>query len=236
MRNDSLDKSLSNYVRSARRQTTQAGQVDNSTDVIKNFIEHVRSILPLLEHVKDSIAESSNKIPKASMQLSKVTEATESATVEILNVLEAMTSKITAGQKDLKTVKQFLQNSQNNEGKEEAERALAEVEETLVETKDNSTNIAVALQVQDITSQQIAGVAHTIESIRSKLVEALVRFDNPEDGTTSTTAGTEGLPEPKSTTGHFDGDAHFSTTTERQDLADEIVKQWNGKHPTTPTL
>ena len=43
-------------------------------------------------------------------------------------------------------------------------------------------NIAMALQVQDIASQQIASVAHTIESVEAQLVRALNRFENGNAG------------------------------------------------------
>ena len=184
----------------------------------------------MLEHVKDSISESSNRIPKASLQLSKVTEATESATVEILNVLEAMTARISSSEKELQAISQFVDQAGPGVGKEDAQRSIVSVQHVLAETKDNSMNIAVALQVQDITSQQIAGVSHTIESIRLQLADALHRFDNPGDGD-STTPGAVGIP-PKVTSvaTHFDGDADFSKKPDRQDLADEIVKQWAGKN------
>jgi chemotaxis regulatin CheY-phosphate phosphatase CheZ len=224
MNTESLDRSLSNCVRTSQLQTAQPDAEEEQAGIIRDFIEHVRGIVPLLEHVKDSISESSSRIPKASMQLSKVTEATELATVEILNVLETMTSRISAGEKDLLAIDEFVKNAGNGEGKEAAQSSIASLGRLLSETKDNSMNITVALQVQDITSQQIAGVSHTIESIRLQLKEALVRFDNPTDTQT-------GAPEQKSVKTHFDSDASFSKAPDRQDLADEIVKQWTGTHP-----
>ena len=50
--------------------------------------------IDLLDRIKGAIEESSNKIPKAAVQLSTVTQATEMATVEILNVLDTMSHKI----------------------------------------------------------------------------------------------------------------------------------------------
>ncbi|HTP12467.1 MAG TPA: hypothetical protein VMM37_02520, partial [Bacteroidota bacterium] len=101
------NRSLSDSVRSTNFRGSTP-EHDDSGAVIQDFIEHVRGILPLLEGVKNSIAESSSRIPKASMQLSKVTEATESATVEILNVLESMTARISESQNDLEELTRLL--------------------------------------------------------------------------------------------------------------------------------
>jgi chemotaxis regulatin CheY-phosphate phosphatase CheZ len=203
--------------------------VDNAdVGMIKDFIEHVRSIVPLLEHVKNSMEESSSKIPKASKQLNDVTSATESATVEILNVLEAMTARIGDTEKELAVVREFVCRNNGTTESGPAINSVDTIERMLAETKDNSMNIAIALQVQDITSQQIAGVAHTIESIRQALGKALKRFDAPDDP--ASTQGEDCREEGKEGAAvHFDGDARFSTTPDRQDLADEVIKQWNQK-------
>jgi chemotaxis regulatin CheY-phosphate phosphatase CheZ len=203
-----------------------ANEDDNEVGMIKDFIAHVRGIVPMLEHVKDSIAESSGRIPKASLQLSEVTTATESATVEILNVLEAMTTSIGQGETELKAVRTFVEHNNGTSESVQALQSIAAVEKILSETKDNSMNIAIALQVQDITSQQIAGVSHTIESIRTQLAKALQRFDDPKgaDGGVGN-AETESSPGLAPAT-HFDGEAQFTKSPDRQDVADEIVKQW----------
>jgi hypothetical protein len=87
------------------QESSSLGFDQSDIGVIEDFIQHVRGVIPLLENVKSSIEESSSRIPKASMQLSKVTEATESATVEILNVVEAVTAQIEKTEKELKGIK-----------------------------------------------------------------------------------------------------------------------------------
>jgi len=200
---------------------------DGDVGMIRDFIKHVRGIIPMLEQVKDSIEESSSRIPKASHQLSEVTTATESATVEILNVLETMADKIGKGEVRLKEVRRFVEQNNGTVESSQALASIAAIEQMLSETKDNSMNIAIALQVQDITSQQIAGVAHTIEAIRLNLGSALRRFDDPEhDFQDPAEARTREEAAPS----HFDSNARFSKSTDIQDLADEIVKQWNQDH------
>jgi chemotaxis regulatin CheY-phosphate phosphatase CheZ len=235
MNHDSLDKSLSDCVRNSNADIHLAADLDDKAEIMMEFIEHVRGIIPLLEQVKDSIIESSSRIPKASMQLSKVSEATESAAVEILNVLETTTSRISATDKDLETLRRFFRKADGATDRTEAERSVASIESVLQETKNNCVNIAIALQVQDITSQQIAGVAHTIESIRLQLAEALKRFEDPEEANPAETGSEKTIPSQATVSTHFDSDARFSTSSERQDLADEIVKQWHDDRSSSPT-
>lgn len=206
-------------------------EADSDVGMIRDFIEHVRNIVPMLEHVKDSIEESSGRIPKASKQLSEVTTATESATVEILNVLEAMGTRFGDGEAELKIVREFVQQKNGTAESQGALKSISSLEQMLSEAKENSMSIAIALQVQDITSQQIAGVSHTIESIRLQLSKALKRFDDPGEVPAPEVGQGAGGSQPEQERVHFDSEAQFSKTPDRQDLADEIVKQWNKGQP-----
>ena len=227
---------------------------DNSAGGLKNFIHLLHEIVPLLENVRNSIEESSNRIPKASKQLSKVNQETENATVEILNVLEAMTARISIAETQLQRLREIIQSSRDT-ARKNAERLLASssnanatssteltalvvnefisgidsceaipsIEEVLRKTKEDSMNIAMALQVQDIASQQIASVANTIESVEAQLVRALDRFEN---GSASDIAqdNADDIP---AIAHAFDVDARYTRSEERQDIADEIVKQFS---------
>jgi chemotaxis regulatin CheY-phosphate phosphatase CheZ len=226
-------------------------ETEHSGRVVKDLIQLIRDIVPLLENVRTSIEESSSHIPKASKQLSNVTQATESATVEILNVVDSMTIRISEAEKSLLNIKQSVDRSNIATGKllagigrlpvehrdalaafaraveqEIADPVHAEnfrtAEEFLRKTKEESMSIAISLQVQDITSQQIAGVAQIMESVRGQLSDAMQRFEN------GTSAGGD-------VQDHFAGkvvdtNAQYTRSPERQSEADEIVKQFsNGK-------
>jgi len=54
----------------------------------KKIFLFVSDIEPILNEINTSIKDNLKKMPKASKQLSKVTEATEMATTEILDILE----------------------------------------------------------------------------------------------------------------------------------------------------
>ncbi len=201
---------------------------------VKTLVQLLREIVPLLESVKISIRESSAKIPKAAQQLDKVTQATESATVEILNVVEAMTGNVEHSEKALAEIKQekellhqklfALSDEQLNGQKKNFSdnflsigKKIDAAIELLQKTKVDSMNITMALQVQDITSQQLAGVAHIIDSVERQLAQALDRFDY------GSAVHNPIIQEPAKT---FDIDAQFTNTPNRQNAADEIVNQW----------
>jgi chemotaxis regulatin CheY-phosphate phosphatase CheZ len=179
---------------------------------VKNVLDTLFGIIPLLDRIKVSIEESSGAIPKASTQLSSVTQATESATVEILNTLDRMAGRIDAGEVGIGALRSGI------DGGSPLQEQVAIIERVLAETRQDSMSIAMALQVQDITSQQIAGVTAMIEAVRAQLLDIAGQLDREQERTTS-------LPPPQPS-GHFDSNAQYSLTGERQQNADEIIQQW----------
>jgi chemotaxis regulatin CheY-phosphate phosphatase CheZ len=182
---------------------------------VTNVVEMLFGLIPQLDRIKESINETSGAIPRAAVQLSSVSKTTEMATVEILNVLDRMTDRIATAERSVQTIKG------GHRGGSDVDAAVASVEASLGETRQDSLNIAMTLQVQDITSQQIAGVSHLIESVRQQLLDALGSLDQK---------GRERIPGPGTVAAvptHFDANAVFTESTERQDTADAIIKQWN---------
>ena len=128
----------------------------------ENVITALQKVITLLDRIKNSIEESSSKIPNASVQLNTVTQATELATVEILDVLDLMGTKIHLLEKGM--------NEFDQTGISENQLVmLTGIKQTLLELKENTSNITVALQVQDITAQKIGAANHLIESVRKEL-------------------------------------------------------------------
>lgn len=149
-------------------------------------------------------------MPKASKQLSKVTEATELATTEILDILDGLSYKnelinsnllkldglasikenkpldllklLVNGAKkgsDLNgfanQISDFVNVYENNLNKK--------ISEVIGNTKDlnnsivnDSSAIAMSLQVQDITSQQIAAVNNLLETVQGRLNVIMEKF------------------------------------------------------------
>lgn len=117
---------------------------------ILTFLKEVKPVFELMNH---TIADGTSKIPNASKKLSKVTEATEIATTEIMNILDQVFANVNK-----------LKESSNDKA-------------TLDVIDNDLSNIMMALQVQDITSQQIAAVNHMLSILHQKLIHLLAHFD-----------------------------------------------------------
>jgi DNA-binding FrmR family transcriptional regulator len=182
----------------------------------KNMLDSLFGIIPLLDRIKVSIEQTSGTIPKASTQLSSVSKATESATVEILNTLDHMAGRIDAAETGLTALHAAL------DPESPLQAQIVVIEKVLTDTRQDSMGIAMALQVQDITSQQIAGVTQMIEEVRAQLLDVVGQLDREHEGHAA-------LPVPQS--GHFDSNAQYTLTGERQHDADEIIQEWQkAKH------
>jgi chemotaxis regulatin CheY-phosphate phosphatase CheZ len=224
---------------------------------LRRMIDLVASVVPLLDTIRQSIEEGSGHIPRASQQLQNVSHATETVTMEILNVLDSMTQKINSAENGLAAVKQALVSKRTIE-QQMSERLKAfsagspgggdlssiaalwtqvvqgsgvndrvdAVEQALAESKADSINIAMALQVQDITAQQIAGVLDSIEVVRSRLQRALEAV-----GGTAQVVSASGVDfTSKAVPTHFDTDAEYTRPGERQQSADDVVREWKKTH------
>ena len=190
--------------------------VDGTTESV---ITALQKVITLLDRIKNSIEESSSKIPNASVQLNTVTQATELATVEILDVLDVMGTKIHILENGMKEFDQI--------GISEKQLLLLTgIKQTLAELKENTSNITVALQVQDITAQKIGAANHLIESVRKELLNELNFFETAkqktDDARRQVVVEIDG---PKA----FDVNASYMKTPEHQSKIDEVVTAWQEK-------
>jgi len=185
----------------------------------ESVITALQKVIILLDRIKNAIEESSRKIPNASVQLNTVTQATELATVEILDVLDVMGSKMHILESGMK---EFDQTGMS----EKQLLMLTGIKQTLSELKDNTSNITVALQVQDITAQKIGAANHLIESVRKELLNELNFFETAKQKADTARRHMEvQIDGPKV----FDVDASYMKTPEHQSKIDEVVSAWHEK-------
>ncbi|MGE5363026.1 MAG: protein phosphatase CheZ [Bacteroidota bacterium] len=211
--------------------------------ILQSLIDFMQETVPLLENINNSIADSTAKIPKASNQINNVTSATELATTEILDLVDAISNSIDGVEKELSVLKE-------NEGKksrimeklkeqlngqtenlallEEYQQygnGLSVIENTLQvfpKLKNDAYNITLSLQVQDITTQQLAAVNHLIESVQSRLASLILDIDETglDDGDMSITP-------PQGAT--YDPNASYDKSESRQDMIDAIISKESQK-------
>lgn len=139
----------------------------------------IKETSPLLDEISSSIHENLQKMPKASKQLSKVTEATESATNEIMDTVDGVVYKSGIIATNLAQIK-TLANGDETITAEEFLRLVNNSEELLKSIKRDSQGIMIALQVQDITSQQIAAVNSVLDAVQTRLAKITRRLEAVE--------------------------------------------------------
>jgi chemotaxis regulatin CheY-phosphate phosphatase CheZ len=182
----------------------------------ESVITALQKVITLLDRIKNAIEDSSSKIPNASVQLNTVTQATEIATVEILDVLDQMGTKIHMVENGLKEF--------DVKGISECQTLmLAGIRQTLTELKDDTSNITVSLQVQDITAQKIGASNHLIESVRKELLNELNFFETAKKKTDEARRHAE---IEKVDQKAFDVNALYMKTPEHQNKIDEVVTAW----------
>jgi predicted mannosyl-3-phosphoglycerate phosphatase (HAD superfamily) len=186
------------------------------TGAVESVVIALHKVIDLLDRIKGAIEESSSKIPKAAVQLNTVTQATEMATVEILNVLDTMSHKLATVEE---AVGRMAYGSMNGQA-----ALVTTVQENLAEVRQDTMNITMALQVQDITAQKIAAANHLIESVRVELMHELSYF---EGSGLHDRPLVPDLDLPQEAPGHtFDKNASYLKSTEQQERIDNVVRQW----------
>lgn len=181
---------------------------------VESVIHALQKVIALLDRIKNTIQESSGKIPKAAVQLDTVTKATEMATVEILNVLDTMTQKIENTERSLDQLSKL---SIPGDGP----KIVKDIGRSIQDVKEDTLNITMALQVQDITAQKIAAANHLIESVRMELLHELNHFQS---------AAIESLPKTAAALSQsFDKNASFVKSEKHQEQIDKVVLEWKEK-------
>jgi chemotaxis regulatin CheY-phosphate phosphatase CheZ len=222
---------------------------------LEDIFAFVQDIIPVVEELKLSVDATSEKLPRASKQLDKVTHATELASTEILNTLEAMFGKLEGlmtrhheqqGRDKLVTgsipiVSAALDALDTGSFSPEQVTRLREAwqhhtaslwcpqdafPETIQGLQNDCTNIMIALQVQDITAQQIAGVNRLMQSVDEGLNRLMKHFSRVPANADPTRYNHAHLDI------QFDDGAEFVGVEERQKAADELVESVRpGKDP-----
>ncbi len=201
--------------------------------VIQNLIDFMKDTVPLLENINHSIEESAHKIPTAKDKINNVSSATELATTEILDIGDEVSEKLERvknvvdsclewereRKEKLNRLKSLVQNREaleliNELFKYDIKSKLDEINSVVNQISDFNYQITLSLQVQDITSQQLAAVNHLIESVQYKLTALITDFEDVE---------LKELHE-KQTNKEivFDEKANYSHETEKQNIADEL--------------
>lgn len=206
--------------------------------IIKSLVDFMQDTVPLLENINHSIADSTSKIPAASNQIHNVTNATEMATTEILDLIDVISNDLSVIEKintenfsktkdkfeALEALKKHLKG--DKKGIEIIDKLksllftsndIESIEGKLKKIKDNTYQITLSLQVQDITAQQLAAVNHLIDSVQERLSSLIQDIDNNNIAELSSIR----IKVPEGAA--FDPNASYSKSQEKQNIADDII-------------
>lgn len=205
--------------------------------IIQSLIDFMRETIPLLENINHSITDSASKFPKVTYQINNVTNATELATNQILDLVEKVLSEISQSESLLERLLEL------EIEKAELIRAVAlesnsprasELLQKYDEKYDNSArievliganknikeyvnSITISLQVQDITAQQLAAVNHLIDSVQKKLGLLINDIEN------SHIKSSEEINIPFEESMTFDPNARYQKGISSQKSVDDLI-------------
>ena len=216
------------------------------------FIEEIfvflKEVAPLLEEINASMMDSALKMPHATSQLQSISDATRTATHEILDLIdevllrsneyggalehtmhdlkamdlqdEAILRLVRANLADKPEVLEEIEAhfSEKSLFRHSIEGSVHARNTAIDEIRGQMNRIVMSLQVQDITAQQIASVTHLLDSMRERMAEMIQRLDARHESRISASPSYE-VPEDAA----FDPHARYDGSDERQQAADALI-------------
>ena len=207
--------------------------------ILQSLIDFMGDVIPLLENINTSIADSTNQMPKVSNQINNVTSATELATTEILDLVDEISNELNDIDQAVNKImelneardQKFNEILKHVEGNTKAIELLNEsktistfdetfgiIREVLSKISNDAFKITMSLQVQDITSQQLSAVNHLIESVNKRLTGLVREIDSSEIKKEFGTIKWEA-----SEATHFDANASYIDREHKQQEVDQII-------------
>ncbi len=223
---------------------------------IEDVVHLIRDMSPLLESINGSLQDSANKLPSASSQLESVSQATEMATTEILNLVDlalmkcddiGKKSETAAGEiAKLQTLGERFEEILEGKSGDDAQALLLDFREyrnaqsaaydriaksmeaqraAVTIIREGMTQIMLSLQVQDITSQQIASVNHLIHATRERLYTLTENLSIQPTGMARAERDEEPSPPEKLQSGQtYDSNARYALPGLRETIEQELVE------------
>jgi chemotaxis regulatin CheY-phosphate phosphatase CheZ len=205
---EDLVKSLKNQVQELKQLFVLGEQFLPHMDEVFMFFDEIK---PVLDDIRHTVEENMVKIPKLAKELSHVTEANETATSEVMNVVDKVIEKAEAMSENIDKSLEYEKERNGKtaalieavliaaDGHEEFKDLMGELSDTqkyyagkagenhtdslLPEMKTladgismDASSIFMALQVQDITAQQIAAVNNMLAEVQNKMKFILDKY------------------------------------------------------------
>ena len=144
---------------------TNQGLQDKIQREIEGLAGSISEIVSKFRELHHPLQESSDKVPKATEQLDKISEQTEAATHRMLNGVEKIVEQL----EDAKTGLNQIKTCVSEDRVSEIDGLVDNLLEKSSVTCNDAYAIMDALQFQDITTQQVNHAASMLEDIETKL-------------------------------------------------------------------
>jgi chemotaxis regulatin CheY-phosphate phosphatase CheZ len=193
---------------------------DLQTRIQKEILELASSINDIVQkfkELKNPLAESHERVPRATEQLDKIDEQTQAATHQMLDKVEEISQREEELIQGLANIKDLISKDQVAD--------VGSLVDTLIEKANATVNdvytIMDALQFQDITSQQMNHAASLLEEVEGKL-----------NGIIDVLQGSQSLSDPKESEKKtkprvFDPHADMSDKKTDQSEVDSLISRSN---------
>ena len=209
-------------------------------DELHTLIASLHRFSTMMNNITVAMNHGQHELPEARERLKSASNAHEEATMSIMNDVDIITALISSVQQSLFETRRSLEGL--NKLVREAQRSheysldptirnyvdvlynavsaheldfvhcVNNVFSTTERITQSAVNISMALQVNDITAQQLAGAGQMVERVEHTLKHLLDENANPR-------------PEPEVTAEAFNTYASFAPTEDRQKMIDDLFQQ-----------
>ena len=131
-----------------------------------DIARYINATIKRMQSVEPGIAQASDKIPQASVQLSEISKATEEATHNVMTQVEKVLDN-----HDL-----IIHHTESAERGNDLPNSLSEVRSVVSENKEILLDIITGLSFQDLTGQKIKMIVGLIEDVEKRLLQLIVTF------------------------------------------------------------
>lgn len=185
---------------------------------IAKLVFFISEIVPLLNMIHDNLHQTNSLMPAAAEKLGKVTDATELAATEVMDIVDNVIKRLNT----MTASVDAIEGAGNNPGTVMENAGI--IRREIDGSQDDLFSILNALQFQDITTQQINGIMSTIDTVNVKINELLNGFDEDSLGAKSLRNVA------------FDPNAEFdfNRSRESQAMVDTIIREGTGQKTGEP--
>ncbi len=132
---------------------------------ISELTESITGMVSSFKKLQRPLIESREKVPQATTQLDKISQQTEAATSQMLDVVEQITQREEEVVRGIEIIREKVKSGDTKDIDTLAQGLVVKATANL----NNAFQIMESLQFQDITAQQMDHAASLLEEIETKL-------------------------------------------------------------------